>query len=66
MYAPLLMGIGVMGHMGNVACALLDLHGSRVMGCMGNRPHEQWGTWAMGHMSTRGRVIGHMGDVELE
>ena len=39
--APLLMGIGVMGHMGNVACALLDLHGSRVMGCMGNRPHEQ-------------------------
>ena len=52
--------------MGNVACEILDLHGSRVMGCMGNRPHEQWGTWAMGHMSTRGRVIEHMGDGEQE
>ena len=46
--APLLMGIGVMGHMSNVECEILDLHGSRVMGCMGNRPHEQWGTWAQG------------------
>ena len=36
--------------MGNVACPLLGLHGSRVKGHMGNRPHEQWGTWAMGHM----------------
>ena len=43
-------------------CEILDLHQSRVMGCMGNRPHEEWGTWAMGHISTRGRVIGHMGD----
>ena len=41
---------------------ILDLHGSRVMGCMGNKPHEEWGKWAMGHMSARGRVIGHMGD----
>ena len=56
----------MMGHMGNVTCALLDLHGSRVMGNMGNRSHDQWDTWAMGHMSTRGRVIGHMGDGEQE
>ena len=55
-----------MGHMGNVACALLYLHGSRVMGYMDNRPHEQSDTWAMGHMSTKGRVIGHMGDGEQE
>ena len=25
---------------------LLDLHGGRVMGYMGNRAHGQWGTWA--------------------
>ena len=25
---------------------LLDLHGGRVMGYMGNRAHAQWGTWA--------------------
>ena len=31
--------------------SLLDLPGSKVMG-----------TWAMGHMSIRGRVMGHMGD----
>ena len=41
----------MIGHMGNVACPLLGLHGSRVMGHMGNRPHEQWGTWAMGHIA---------------
>ena len=41
---------GVMGYMGNVACSFLGLHGSRVMGHMGNRPHEQWDTWPMGHM----------------
>ena len=34
---------------------LLDLHGGRVMGYMGNRAH-----CAMGHMSIRGRVMGHM------
>ena len=28
-----------MGHMGNVACPLLGLHGSRVMGHMGNGTH---------------------------
>ena len=61
--APLLMGIGVMGHMGNVVCALLDLHGSRVMGCMGNRPLEQWGTWAQGVGWWGTGVIGHMGNV---
>ena len=41
----------MIGHMGNVACPLLGLHGSEVMGHMGNRPHEQWGTWAMGHIA---------------
>ena len=41
----------MIGHMGNVACPLLGLNGSRVMGHMGNRTHEQWGTWAMGHIA---------------
>ena len=35
---------------GQCGMYLLDLHGSRVMGYMGNSPHEQWGTWAMGHI----------------
>ena len=30
----------MMRHMGNVAVPLLDLHGGRVMGHMGNRAHE--------------------------
>ena len=29
----------------------------------GNRACEKWGTWAIGHMSIRGRVMGHMGNV---
>ena len=33
-----------------------------VKGHMGNRAHEQWDTWAMEHMSIRGRMMGHMGD----
>ena len=35
---------------GQCGMSLLGLHGSRVMGYMGNRPHEQWGIWAIGHM----------------
>ena len=41
---------------------LLDLHGGRILGHMGNMAHEQWDTWAIGHMSIRGRVMGYMGD----
>ena len=33
-------GIWTMWHV-----PLLDLHGGRVMGYMGNRAHVQWGTW---------------------
>ena len=44
--SPITHGNRVMGHMGNVACPLLDLYGGRVMG----------------YMSIRGRVMGHMGD----
>ena len=58
------MGTEVMGHVSNVACPLLDPHGGRIMWHMDNRAHEQWDTWALGHMSTRGSVIGHMGDGE--
>ena len=39
--APLLMGTGVMGHMGNVACPP-----SRSTWGYSNGVHEQWGTWA--------------------
>ena len=38
------------GAYGQYSMTLLGLHGSRVMGHMCNRPHEQWGTWTMGHM----------------
>ena len=34
-------GIWAMWHV-----PLLDLHGGKVMGYMGNRAHVQWGTWA--------------------
>ena len=52
----LLMGTGVMGHMGNVACPP-----SRFTWGYGNGFHGQYGTWAMGHMSIRGRVMGQHG-----
>ena len=60
--APLIMETGVMGHMGNVACPILDLHSGRVVRHMSDWAHEQWSTWAMGHISIRGRVMGYMGD----
>ena len=47
------MGTGMMGHIGNVACPP-----SRATWGYDNGVHEQWGTWAMGHMSIRGRVMG--------
>ena len=57
LYAPLLMGTGVMRHMGNVAYPP-----SRSTWGQDNGVHGQKGTWETRHMSTRGRVMGHMGD----
>ena len=37
------------GAYGQCGMTLLGLHGSRVMGHMGNRLHGQWDTSVMGH-----------------
>ena len=64
----------MIGHMDNVACPLLGLHGSRVMGTwaighMRNGAQGQWDTWVMGHIAIimyRSRwgtwVMGRMGN----